>query len=230
MKIRFLVLLIIMALLSSSSMIVIADTAKISDLKLYDGNPVALNTGALKNMVETLQSIADGYSPYSRLGWSVVVNGEQLSDKSNWEYGYGQINGYDKSKGILSGPGYLFRASIGQGENALVKSLGMCTISIDVKTNQATFTSNTNAETLGIYVLEKGMGNGVFYGSGDSPLFASPMCIIELSNAQTSQNTSGNDVLNWNIEANSANTSTSDTGTKNSTQRTLKTVSIGKIG
>ena len=214
MKNTILLCMTIVVLLSVSFMTVIADNPKISDLKIYNGSPMEINTGAIKNMAETLQSIADGYTPYSRLGWTVVVNGEQLSDKSNWIYGYGQINGYDKTQGTLTGPGYAFRASIGQGEIPKVESLGPVTISVDVKTNQATLTSTKNADTLGMFLLEKGTGNGVFFGSGDSPLFKSPMCIIEFSNAHTSQNTSGNDVIDWNVQTDSVKNAKSDNVTK----------------
>ena len=229
MKNIILLCITIVILLSVSSMTVIGDTPKLSDLKLYNGSQMEINTAALKNVGETLQSIADGYTPYSRLGWTVVVNGEQLSDKSNWIYGYGQITGYDKTQGTLTGPGYAFRASIGQGENPKVESLGPVTISVDVKTNQATFTSTKNADNLGMFLLEKGAGQGVFFGSGDSPLFTSPMCILEFSNAQTNQNTSGNDVIDWKIQTDSVESTKSDNITKNTTAGRIKSATMGSI-
>lgn len=145
-------------------------------------------------MGTTLQDIADGYTPYSRIGWKIAINGiDESSDTSKVECGWGYITGYDSSSGLLSGQGQMYEVSPGStAANPVVDSLGTATMSIQVDENSLSISTGGSdpeghtawAQLLGTYSNLQDGGHRIFYGFGNNPDYSASMCILTLSNLQ----------------------------------------------
>lgn len=191
---QFLILSVLFIIGSGVACSVLAEIA--NPYQMTSNLHTQINQQVLDTMGMTLQDIAEDYTPYSRIGWKIVVNGiDESKDLSKMEWGYGQVTGYDSSSGILSGIGQMFGVSPGStATSPNVDSFGTVTINIDVGDNTATlFTSGSNpglgtawAKSLGQYTDLQDAGNRVFYGFGNHPDYSHSMCILTISNLQGS--------------------------------------------
>jgi len=191
---QFLILSVLFIIGSGVVYSVSAETA--NPYQMTSNLHTQINQQVFDTMGTTLQDIAEEYTPYSRIGWKIVVNGiDESKDLSKMEWGYGQITGYDSSSGILSGIGQMFEVSPGStATSPNADSFGTVSINIDVGDNTAAlFTSGSNpqlgtawAKSLGQYSDLQDAGNRVFYGFGNHPDYSHSMCILTLSNMQGS--------------------------------------------
>ena len=153
----------------------------------------------------SLQEIADGYTPQSRIGWKIAINGiDESTDSSTMEFGYGYITGYDTTTSVLKGQGRMFRMSPGGTQSPPdVTDLGNASLDIYVDENKLNiFTSGSDpehhtawAQSLGTYTNLQDGGDRIFYGLGNNPDYSASMCILTLKSRSISLESSEEDNL-----------------------------------
>lgn len=142
----------------------------------------------------TLEGIADGYSPYSRIGWKIAINGiDESKEDIKTECGWGYITGYDGATGILSGMGQMYSISPGSSAGSpVVHSLGDATLTIYVTENRVSISSGGSdpghgtawSTIVGTYSNLQNGGNRIFYGFGNNPDYSASMCVLTFTNMQ----------------------------------------------
>jgi hypothetical protein len=154
-----------------------------------------VDTGVTGVSATSLQEIANGYTPQSRIGWKIAINGiDAKQGSSKMEFGSGQITGYDSSSGTLTGEGQIYQTSPGSTSSASpdITSLGSATVRIHVNDNSVDLsTSGSNpgqgtawAQNLGTYSNLQEGGESMFYGFGNNPDYSDSMCILTLTSFQ----------------------------------------------
>ena len=142
----------------------------------------------------SLEEIAGDYSPYSRIGWKIAINGiDESKADIKTECGWGYITGYDSSTGVLSGMGQMYEISPGSNAGSpVIDSLGDATLSIYVAESRVSISTGGSdpghgtawAALLGTYSNLQDGGNRIFYGFGNNPDYSASMCVLTFANMQ----------------------------------------------